>query len=60
MKIAVQINGKVRDALEFDQGVKEEEIKETALNSPAVNKWFTDKEVKKIIYLKGKLLSIVV
>ncbi|MBP8017144.1 leucine--tRNA ligase, partial [Candidatus Gracilibacteria bacterium] len=58
-KIVIQINGKLRDEIEVETNVSEEEIKNLALNSEAVKKWIEGKEIKKVIYVKGKLVSIV-
>ncbi len=58
--LAVQINGKLRDAISVDAEITEAAAKEIVLASPAVQKWLEGKEPKKIIYVKGKLISIVV
>jgi len=58
--IAIQVNGKVRDTVVVSVDIEEEELKKMALACPAVAKWIDGKEVKKVIVVKGKLLSIVV
>jgi len=58
--LAVQINGKLRDTLEVLAEISEEDVKNLALGSEKVQKWLEGKEPKKIIYIKGKLVSIVV
>ncbi len=58
-KIGIQIDGKIRDILEVENDASEDEIKSKALESEAVKKWLANREVKKIIYIKGKILSIV-
>ncbi len=58
--IAVQINGKIRDQLLINAEATENEVVELAMHSDKVVKNIGDKEVKKTIYVKGKLLSIVV
>jgi leucyl-tRNA synthetase len=60
MTLAIQINGKVRDELNVAIETSEEEIKKLALASEKVQKWLEGKEPKKIIYVKGRLVSIVV
>ena len=57
--IAVQINGKVRDALLASPEVTENEVVSLALESEKVNKYLAGKEIKKQFYVKGKILSIV-
>ncbi|MFA5061740.1 MAG: class I tRNA ligase family protein [Patescibacteria group bacterium] len=58
--LAVQVNGKLRDAILVDAGISEAEAKQTALASEKVQKWLEGKKPKKVIYVKGKLISIVV
>ncbi|MFA6107025.1 MAG: leucine--tRNA ligase [Patescibacteria group bacterium] len=58
--LVIQVNGKVRDTISVDAGISEEEAKKIALESENVKKWTQNKEVKKIVYVKGKLVSIVV
>ncbi|MFH1402581.1 MAG: leucine--tRNA ligase [Patescibacteria group bacterium] len=68
--IAVQINGKVRAEIEIEDGLAEEEIKKLALANEKINKWIMGKEIpisseqtdkiKKIIYIKNKLINIVI
>ncbi len=57
--LAVQINGKLRDTLEVAADISEDEAKKVALESEKVQKWLEGKEPKKVIYVKGKLVSIV-
>jgi len=58
--IVVQINGKVRDELEVAADISEAEVEKLALQSDKVKKWLAGKEPKKVIYVIGKLVSIVV
>ena len=58
--LAVQINGKVRDTLTVPTEISEDEAKKLVLASAKVQKWLEGKEPKKVIYVKGKLISIVV
>jgi len=58
--IAIQINGKVRDDMKIKRDLSEEEVKEQALDREVVKKWTDGKEIKKVIYVKGKILNIVV
>lgn len=58
--LAVQVNGKLRDTLTVAADISEEDAKKTALASVPVQKWLEGKEPKKVIYVKGKLISIVV
>jgi leucyl-tRNA synthetase len=58
--LVVQINGKVRDTMTVSADMDEEAIKMSALRRPAVIKWIEGKTITKIIFVPGKLLSIVV
>ena len=58
--LAVQINGKVRDEITIDASADEDNVKKLALASEKVQKWLEGKEPKKVIYVKGKLVSIVI
>lgn len=59
MTIIVQVNGKLRAKLEVASGESEATIKELALRDGNVKK-FVSGEPKKVIYIKNKLLSIVI
>lgn len=56
--VVVQINGKIRDQMKVSADINEEEVKKLALQSEKVQKWLNGKEPKKIIYIKGRLVSI--
>ena len=58
--IVVQINGKVRDKFLVDINLTEEEIKEKAFNNEKIKKFLLNKNIIKVIYVKDKLLNIVV
>jgi leucyl-tRNA synthetase len=58
--IAVQVNGKVRDQMEVAVDISENDVKELVMKSDKVQKWLEGKEPKKVIYVKGKLVSVVV
>ncbi len=60
IKLVLQVNGKVRDTIEADADITEEEAKKIALASEKIKKWIEDKEVLKTVYVKGKLVNIVV
>jgi leucyl-tRNA synthetase len=60
IKMVVQVNGRVRDILLVASDVTEDEVKETALESPKVKIFTKGKEIKKIIFVPEKLINIVV
>ncbi len=57
--LVVQINGKVRVSFGVPAGIAEEDAKKLALENDTVQKWLDGKNPKKVIYVKGKLISIV-
>ncbi len=60
VKLIIQVNGKVRDTMEVAADISEEEAKKSALQRDGVKKWIEGKEIKKIIFVGGRLLNIVV
>ncbi|MCL4498027.1 MAG: leucine--tRNA ligase [Deltaproteobacteria bacterium] len=59
--IAVQINGKMRDLVVADLNASEDSVIEAALDSNKIRKYVAHKSsIKKTIYIKNKLLSIIV
>lgn len=60
MTIIVQVNGKLRAKLEFAVDTAEDEIKEVALADEHVQQFVGDKKPTKVIYVPGRLVSIVV
>lgn len=60
VKIAVQVNGKVRDEIEIAPDASEEDAKEIALARPAIQDFIGSEKIKKFIYVKGKIVNIVI
>jgi leucyl-tRNA synthetase len=58
--IPIQVNGKLRDRIVIPADTEEEQVKSAALQSEAVQKYLEGKSPKKVIYVKGKLISIVI
>ena len=57
--IVVQVNGKVRNRITVAADTPEEDIKNQALSDETVKKFTDGKSVKKVIYVKDKLVNIV-
>lgn len=57
---AVQVNGKMRGSVEVDKQVSQDEALEAARTLPAVAKQLGGKEVKKVIWVPGKIINIIV
>jgi leucyl-tRNA synthetase len=59
--IVVQVNGKVRDNIECDSDESQSSIEEKVFLSEKVLKFIGDKKmIKKIIFIKNKILNIVI
>lgn len=57
--VVVQINGKLRAKLTVAKTIGEDEVKRLALQDENVQKYLESKEPKKVIYVPGRLVSIV-
>jgi leucyl-tRNA synthetase len=60
VKIGVQINGKVRGDITVSVEEDESTAIEKAKQNPDISKWIEGKEIKKVIYIRGKILNILV
>jgi leucyl-tRNA synthetase len=60
VSIMVQINGKVRGMIEANIEADESFVREEIKKISEINKWLVDKEIKKVIFIKGKLINIVI
>jgi leucyl-tRNA synthetase len=58
--LVVQVNGKLRDRIQAPAELEEEGAKQIAFSSEKVEGYLQGKEIKKIIYIKGRLINIVV
>ena len=59
-KIAIQVNGKLRSEIEVEKDSPEEMIQSLAVEDEKVNKYIAGQEIKKVIYITGKVINIVV
>jgi len=60
IKIAVQVNGKVRGEIEITPDASEEQVKEIALSEKSVKDFIKDSEIKKFIYIPSKIVNVVI
>jgi leucyl-tRNA synthetase len=56
----VSINGKMRTSLTIALDATEEQVKEIVLANELVQKWMEGKPLKKMIFVKGKMINVVV
>lgn len=60
LTVAVQINGKVRDQVLIARGANQAEVLKLAQESKKAKKYLEKAEIKKVIYVPDKLLSLVI
>ncbi len=58
--LVVQVNGRVRERIEAGIGISQEEAREIALRSEKVRGWLRNKKIRKVIFVKNKLINFVV
>jgi leucyl-tRNA synthetase len=58
--LVVQVNGKLRDKVAVPAGITEPEARELVLNRERVKAYLKDKEVRRLVYVPGRLINIVV
>ncbi len=60
VEMVIQINGKLRDKIVVPVEITEEQAKNLALESKAVGKYLAGKNPRKIIFVPGRLINIVI
>jgi len=58
--LIIQINGKVRDKIEVNVDISEKEATKLVLSNDKIKTWLNNQEPKKIIFIKNKLVNIVI
>ena len=56
----VSVNGKVRANILISLDATEEQVQEMVLQHPMIIKWMEDKPLKKFIFVKGRMVNVVV
>ena len=59
-ELIIQVNGKVRGKEKIEKTLTEEEIKSIALSNENVSKHIQLDNIKKVIYVKEKLINFVI
>jgi len=57
--LVIQVNGKVRDKIEVEADISEEKARTLAISREKVKNRISDKDIKKIVFVPGKLINIV-
>ena len=60
INLIVQINGKARGSLEISRDIEQDEILELVKKDQKIYKWLENKEIKKTIFVKNKLINFVI
>ena len=60
INLPIQVNGKLRDTIEVEVDISENELKEKVFKLEKIKKYTEDKKIIKFIYIKGKIVNIVV
>ncbi|HOW90865.1 MAG TPA: class I tRNA ligase family protein, partial [Anaerolineaceae bacterium] len=58
--LVIQVNGKVRDRINVPADIDEEDARTHALSSEAVRKLLEGREPRQVVYVKGRLVNIVI
>lgn len=56
----VSVNGKVRTTIKISLNALQDEVESLVMNNDVIQKWVDEKPVKKVIYVKNKMINIVV
>ncbi len=59
INIVVQINGKKREIIKSQRGITEENLLKLVMNNDKLSKYLDNKPIKKKIYIKDKLINII-
>ena len=60
INMVVQINGKTRDVIEFEQGAKKERIMKEIIKNSKAKKYLENKEITKIIFVQDKIINYII
>ena len=58
--IVIQINGKKRDLMSFTNEINEKELLIEIKNNERLKKFLESKEIKKSVYIKNKLINLII
>jgi leucyl-tRNA synthetase len=58
--LPIQVNGKVKDRIEIARDAKEGAVKEAVLGSEAIQRLIEGKELKKFIFVPGRICNLIV
>jgi leucyl-tRNA synthetase len=56
----ISINGRLRTTLNISLDASQKEVEEMVLQNDVVKKWLDGKSPKKIIFVKGRMVNVVI
>lgn len=60
IELVIQINGKLRDRIKARADISEADAKDLALGSDKIKNFLAQKEVRRVVFIGGRLINIVV
>ena len=60
INLVVQINGKTRDIIQVEKDLDEQIIKKLILDSQKIKKYISDKKIAKTIFVKNKIINLLI
>ena len=56
----ISVNGKMRTTINISLDATEDDVRNIVLENEVMKKWIEGKPIKKLIYVKGKMVNVVV
>jgi leucyl-tRNA synthetase len=56
----ISVNGKLRTTINIDLGIEQKEVEEIVLQNGVIQKWLEGRPPKKIIFVRNKMVNVVV
>jgi leucyl-tRNA synthetase len=56
----ISVNGKLRTTINIDLNAAQPQVEEIVMANPVIQKWIEGKQPKKIIFVKGKMVNVVI
>jgi leucyl-tRNA synthetase len=56
----VSINGKLRTTISFPLTATQLDVEQETLQNEVIKKWIENKPIKKFIFVKGKMINVVI
>ena len=60
VELGVQVNGKKRGSVKLSKEANQDEAQSAALDIPGIAKFVQDKPIKKLIYVPGRIINIII